>query len=268
MVNHALPESLRTLLMPAHVFIGLGFGLLALAASLFHLGRPQYAFRAVLGFKTSWLSREIIAFGLFAGLASVYTLHTVMTSARPSWQSDLLGGLVLSVGLGAVFTSVMVYRDTKRVLWDSPMTDFKFFMTVAVLGTAIVVPVSLGTCLLYSSGHFQSVLQAVAVPLMKMMVALCFFKLLIEAGIFSHLHGRHMTPLKQSALLMIRPLQKHTWRRLGGILLPLLLLETYRYLTPAGIVGWATIIFMLAAAGEFMERYLFFRAVIALRMPR
>jgi hypothetical protein len=82
-----------------------------------------------------------------------------------------------------------------------------------------------------------------------------------------------MTPLKQSALLMIRALQKHSWRRfvygtVGGVLLPLLLLETHRYLTPAGIVGWATIIFMLAAAGEFMERYLFFRAVIALRMPR
>ena len=31
-----------------------------------HLGRPQYAYRAVIGLRHSWLSREIVAFGLFA----------------------------------------------------------------------------------------------------------------------------------------------------------------------------------------------------------
>ena len=36
----------------------------------FHLGRPLYAFRAVLGLRHSWLSREIVAFGAFAGSAS------------------------------------------------------------------------------------------------------------------------------------------------------------------------------------------------------
>ena len=46
--------------------------LLALAASIFHLGRPLFAFRAVLGLRTSWLSREIVAFGVFAGLAWPY----------------------------------------------------------------------------------------------------------------------------------------------------------------------------------------------------
>ncbi len=53
----------------------LGFGLLALVASVFHLGRPLYAFRAVLGLRHSWLSREIVAFGLFAGLATAYSMR-------------------------------------------------------------------------------------------------------------------------------------------------------------------------------------------------
>ena len=59
-------------LRPLHAVTALGFGLLALAASLFHLGRPQFAFRAVLGLRHSWLSREIVAFGAFAALASLY----------------------------------------------------------------------------------------------------------------------------------------------------------------------------------------------------
>jgi len=41
-------------------------GLLGLAASILHLGRPQYAFRAIIGLRSSWLSREILAFGVFA----------------------------------------------------------------------------------------------------------------------------------------------------------------------------------------------------------
>ncbi|MCA9008023.1 MAG: dimethyl sulfoxide reductase anchor subunit, partial [Planctomycetaceae bacterium] len=36
------------------------FGLVALGASTLHLGRPQYAFRGILGLKHSWLSREIL----------------------------------------------------------------------------------------------------------------------------------------------------------------------------------------------------------------
>jgi len=38
-------------------------GLVALGASVLHLGRPQYAFRAILGLTHSWLSREIVGFG-------------------------------------------------------------------------------------------------------------------------------------------------------------------------------------------------------------
>src|SRR5207248_688236 len=45
-------------------------GLLGLIAAVSHLGRPFYAFRALIGLRTSWLSREILAFGLFAAFAT------------------------------------------------------------------------------------------------------------------------------------------------------------------------------------------------------
>ena len=67
-------------LRPVHAASSLAFGLLALSASLFHLGRPQFAFRAVLGLRHSWLSREIVAFVVFAGFAGSDSMAVVSES--------------------------------------------------------------------------------------------------------------------------------------------------------------------------------------------
>src|SRR5437016_1702410 len=45
---------------------------LALSASTLHLGRPIYAYRALKMWKRSWLSREVLLFGCFSGVAFVY----------------------------------------------------------------------------------------------------------------------------------------------------------------------------------------------------
>src|SRR6185437_2256121 len=65
-------EDLMAAIRPVHSASALLFGLTALSVSVLHLGRPRYAYRAVLGLRTSWLSREILAFGLFACAAVVY----------------------------------------------------------------------------------------------------------------------------------------------------------------------------------------------------
>src|SRR6478609_21566 len=43
-----------------HSLVALGLGLLAIGASTLHLGRPHLAFRALIGLRTSWLSREAL----------------------------------------------------------------------------------------------------------------------------------------------------------------------------------------------------------------
>jgi Fe-S-cluster-containing dehydrogenase component len=47
----------------------LGLGAIAMAVSSTHLGRPRRAWRAVLNWRRSWLSREVIALPLFLTLA-------------------------------------------------------------------------------------------------------------------------------------------------------------------------------------------------------
>jgi Fe-S-cluster-containing dehydrogenase component len=66
------PTEILRELTPFHSLVALLLGFLALGASTMHLGRPLEAWRSFVGLKTSWLSREIIVFGLFANLALIY----------------------------------------------------------------------------------------------------------------------------------------------------------------------------------------------------
>ena len=112
------------------------FALLALtaglAACMLHLGRPAGAWRFFLGLRTSWMSREILAFGLFAGAAFV---ATALCWAVPG-SSFALTGLAgaAAMGLLAVFTSVMIYADTRRAFWALPLTAARFYGTSILLG--------------------------------------------------------------------------------------------------------------------------------------
>jgi hypothetical protein len=101
-------------------------------------------------------------------------------------------------------------------------------------------------------------------------------KLAFEALIFLALFRRQPTPLKRTALLMTGELRKVTALRfvcgaIGGVLLPAALLIEDRVTTS----GYPTALFAVVAlsmvalllAGELLERYLFFTAVVAPKMP-
>lgn len=107
--------------------VGFIMGVIGIALSVLHLGQPLKAWRAFLGWRKSWLSREIIAFGLFAKLGAVSLL----------FPSKLTLSLAAIAGVLAVYTSVMVYVDTRRPFWSMKLTGGKFFGTMLLLGTAI-----------------------------------------------------------------------------------------------------------------------------------
>src|SRR5207248_3383909 len=111
-------------------------GGLALAASVLHLGRPRYCYRAVIGLRHSWLSREVVAFGAFTGLAVPYALARWLPAG--SRAVAVLGGVVAASGLAGVFCSVMVYATTHRSSWRAGVVGWKFGLTTAVCGLATV----------------------------------------------------------------------------------------------------------------------------------
>ena len=122
-----------------HLWLSLGLGYVGLAASLLHLGRPLCAYRAILGLRHSWLSREVLAFGLFAKLATAFVAAELLA---PSWLSDhsLLRAVALSTvvvsGLCGVGCSVMVYHVVRRPFWRASLSGVKFAGTTILLGLA------------------------------------------------------------------------------------------------------------------------------------
>lgn len=114
----------------------LGFGLSVggLAASTFHLGRPDRAWRAFSQWKTSWLSREgicavaaLIILGLYAFALIFFGRHY----AALGWIGALLS-------LGTVFTTSMIYSQLTTVpRWNTPLTSV-LFLSLSITGGALL----------------------------------------------------------------------------------------------------------------------------------
>ncbi len=119
-----------------------------MGASVLHLGQPLKAWRFFLGLRTSWLSREILAFSMFAPIPFVLLgLKFAPDFPFKEWVAGVAQWSVLPVGLAAVFTSVMIYVDTHRISWRFPLTAARFFGTVAcslALGHHIATPSPVG----------------------------------------------------------------------------------------------------------------------------
>ncbi|HEY1598831.1 MAG TPA: DmsC/YnfH family molybdoenzyme membrane anchor subunit [Pirellulales bacterium] len=277
--------SLRSL----HAINSLAFGLLALSASVLHLGRPRYAFRAVLGLRHSWLSREILAFGVFAALASTYAGALLATDLwfKQAQDSSFISILVAacsvewigwavaaSGGLG-VFCSVMIYVFTRRECWSFTRVAVRFVLTAALLGlTAAWLSILVAT-VARPSGELLSVIRENGPALCRTILLLAIVKLLWEVALFRHLLLSRMTPLRRSALLQTGELSSVTLARfalglLGGVVMPILLLNAFPSLSNASVVSFvamAGLLFVANLVGELLERFLFFAACAAPRMP-
>jgi formate dehydrogenase iron-sulfur subunit len=261
------------------VTVALLVGLLGLIAAVGHLGRPLYAFRALIGLRTSWLSREILAFGLFAAFATVYGANVWLgDEGLPTTAlQGVLQHLAALSGLIGVFCSVMVYVDTRRPFWSLPQTGFKFFMSAVVLGIPVNLLVSrLGEALTGSIAIDEATARYWRVFLLVLMVA-SLAKLAIEGLVLHHLRDKKHTSLKGTAILLIGELRRVVLARVvlgvaGGIVLPGLMLTVDVAMSPKGyppiVSGLALVLVLLfMLSGELLERYLFFTASVAPKMP-
>lgn len=107
-------------------FVAVATGVVALGASVLHLGRPRYAYRAVIGVRHSWLSREIVAFGAFTVLATLAALT----------RSTALGWVATAFGFAGVACSVLIYTSTRR--WRAAAVTARFALTTAAGGLVVV----------------------------------------------------------------------------------------------------------------------------------
>jgi len=141
----------------------LSVGLLAagLLASFFHLGHPERAWRAASQWRTSWLSREVIA--LPAAMALIFAYAAVMLGGfdREVWVlggglpirlSTLLGFGALLAVLALFVCTAMIYACVKFLRqWHSPLTVLNFFL----LGTASGFTLATALAALGGDPHFD-----------------------------------------------------------------------------------------------------------------
>jgi sulfite dehydrogenase (quinone) subunit SoeC len=100
-----------------------------LVASFFHLGRPERAWRSAAMWRTSWLSREVVALPLFmAGLFFWTALHATGRGGTLAW-----GVLTTLACIGLFVCTAMVYASVRFLQeWASPFT----LVNYALLGLA------------------------------------------------------------------------------------------------------------------------------------
>jgi Fe-S-cluster-containing dehydrogenase component/DMSO reductase anchor subunit len=277
-----LPEPVALALRPFHASIAMVVGLVALGASVLHLGRPLYAFRAFIGLRTSWMSREILAFGAFAPLAMLYAASLWYPRAAPflglpaiappalHGVHEALGALVAAFGLLGVLCSVLIYHATRKRWWNASISGFKFFMTAGVLGLSTTIVIFAAEALASGDPGLTAPVDQVSQAMARLLVAATAVKLVSELSFFRHLGDKQQTDFKRTALLLKGDLVRYSVGRfvtgaLGGIVVPLVLLTSAP--TNVSAVVASAIGLVLLLGGELLERTLFFAAVSSPGMP-
>lgn len=253
-------------------------GAAALGAATFHLGRPLYAFRAIVGLGTSWMSREVVALGGFVKFAALFCLLTLfpklaewagISSFIPTEQlRTALLWTTVSMGILGVLCGVMIYVVTRRGWWSAPITLSKFLGTTVVLGLA-----SGATIATFAEGQFGPPELAVSTQtLLGLWMVTAAAKMAYELTLLSRGLAEKDTDLYRSALLMSRDLAAITRMRfafglLGGIILPAAVLVQTAPSSSLWTSACALFGLLICAGGEWLERVLYFSAMSSPRMP-
>jgi formate dehydrogenase iron-sulfur subunit len=248
----------------ASAVVALLTGLLALGASVLHLGRPLLAWRAVLGLRHSWLSREIVAFSVFAVAATAWAAATVSGIGPRA----ALGAAVAVSGLAGVGCSVAIYAATGRYWWTWSITTARFAGTMASGGAMLVA----ATTVLAQQGGDAATARRDTMPLAA--IASIGVLLGIVAPLLAVVSGRTGTTPARTRALLTGPLRPMLMGRvalglLGGVVLPWIAVAvlTASTTTPPGPGLLLATAVLVVTAGELLERRLFFLASVAPRMP-
>lgn len=106
-----------------------------LAASFFHLGRPLRAWRSAAQWRTSWLSREVLALPALMGLVALYGVAHLEAGAvlRPylAWigLAGAVACLVLYLCTGMIYACLRFLQE-----WATPLTVVNFTLLGAASG--------------------------------------------------------------------------------------------------------------------------------------
>jgi DMSO reductase anchor subunit len=172
----------------------------------------------------------------------------------------LLAGTTVT-GLFGIFCSGMTYHVTRRECWRGELSIGRFFATTALLGSAVAWCASRFS---HQSSAPFAIMLALA-TLIKLSRELAFLRLCPDDAdrdyeLPAGLRARNAFTVRFRLGQIWRTRLVCAW--VGGVVLPLI--AFLPDVTPQAVAVPAL---LLCLAGEFIERFLFFRAVAVARMP-
>jgi len=232
---------------------------LGLPLSALHLGRPFLALTAMKNIKTSWLSREALALGVFVLLMNIVVVLYFLEFSH----SLILGveALTLAVGIYGIYAQAMIYRIKARPSWDRTTTNLKFF------GVAYVGVYLLGLLAVFLG------LSEVAIPLITLAMLGA-----ISQMFFTYEDIRTLSSTKENEYQLLRTqrllnenfskikLLRFVTLVLGGLILPLLVITLFSAGSFALATGFMFLAFILVLLSELSDRFLFYSTVVPLSM--
>jgi len=250
-----LPEP--TLAMAIMAFVPSAIGL---PLSALHLGRPIMAMMAMKNWRTSWLSREAIALGLYTGLASVVAGMYFMDIKGVSLL--VIEGVTLAIGIYGIYAQSMIYRIKARPSWDRKSTTRRFF------GSGYIGFLLISLLLLISNGGAGAIVLLAVSLLAGMAQVLIIYE---EVMFYRHLdkEGTLFYQLNRTRQLLQEHFGQVKKSRVYSLVLSALILPLLSILfTASGLTTLAIVTLVVAIIGslfsELAGRYLFYRTVVPL----
>ena len=147
------PEEAQNFLISGSL-VALALTGLGLLASFFHLGHPERAWRSAAMWRTSWLSREVIALPLFMAGLFVYGGAHLLGMAGTLW----IGAVVVVLCMSLFVCTAMIYASVRFLQeWASALTLVNYFLLGCVSGVTLATALAAifgmtGLANIYASG--------------------------------------------------------------------------------------------------------------------
>ncbi|MBZ4687041.1 MAG: reductase anchor subunit (DmsC) [Clostridiales bacterium] len=221
-----------------------GFSILI---SLFHLGHPLEAYRALTNLGNSWLSREVI---LFTSLIVMLATYYFQWQEGKEKNRKVLGGITALVAVLAVISSGMIYVLPARPAWNNVGTVVFFILTAALLGPLYIE--MLFTIKKKSVANLPVILVSI--------IGIYTISFIIYVSVLISGTGTEY----QTGINIIT--SSTFWGRIiVGLLAPFSLL-VFKSLNKVHNSKLITTIFLLAFIGEILGRTLFYSSIVALQI--
>lgn len=146
----------------------------AMMGAHLHLSKPFHSFLAVLNFRSSWLSREIV-FTILFFLTTIYLWFlTRFKSARQNLIT-IVGWLAIVFGFTVVYCMSRIYLIPTQVAWNSSTVIISFYITTLLLGIMAIV------CLLVLDLKFAEIQKSGDVEIRAQAIQYCIVWLTLFA---------------------------------------------------------------------------------------